>query len=108
MRFIFTLILFDLHYFLISIKWMRSLLLFIVIILYFRTLNYFIKNNKTCKQLKQLFCKFKSHFEIKIQLLRMKCVSNLRYVFLSIYNDKKFRIEVIIYILALVVLFTFF
>ena len=108
MRFIFTLILFDLHYILMSIEWMRSLLLFTVIVIYFRTLNYFIKNNKICKQLKQHFCKFKTHFEIKIQVLRMKCVSNLRYIFLSIYNDKNFRIEVIIYIFVLVVLFTFF
>jgi hypothetical protein len=108
MRFIFTLILFDLYYFLNSIEWMRSFLFFIVIIIYVRTLNNFIKNNKICKQLKQSFCKFKLHFDIKIQVLHMKFRSNLRYIFLSIYNDKKFRIEVIIYIFVLVVLFTFF
>lgn len=108
MRFIFTLILLDLHYFLNSIQWIRSLLLFIVILIYFRTLSNFIKNNKICKQLKQSFCEFKHHYDLKIQMLRMNFRSNLQYIFLSIYNDKKFRIEVIIYIFVLFVLFTFF
>lgn len=108
MRFIFTLILFDLYYLLNSIEWMRSLLLFIVIVIYFRTLNIFFKHNIICKQFKQYYFKFKSYYEIKIQVLCIKFVSKLRYIFFSIYNDKSFRIEVLLYILALIILFTFF